>query len=171
MCLFGEHLFLQTSPLVSCTACAGAGFAGDRSDVLLDLYSGTGTIALCLASRCKKVYGVESNQHAVDDAMENARYNCKTNAIFLQADLSKDEDMAHVAQHVPRPDIVVAGTSRFCAQSASAVFGVVGRDEAFKLLSVPWTCRGRGLPVATCFCCIISLVVLQQSDNSVLRPT
>ena len=113
VCLFGEDLLQQTSPLVSCMACAGAGFAGDCSDVLLDLYSGTGTIALCLASRCRKVYGVESNQHAVDDAMENARYNCKTNAIFLQADLSKDKDMAHVAQHVPRPDIVVAGTSRF----------------------------------------------------------
>lgn len=54
----------------------------------------------------------------------------------------------------------------FCAQSASAVFGVVGRDEAFTLLSVPWTCRGRGLTVATCFCCMIYLVVLQQSDNS-----
>lgn len=116
-CLIGKDLFLRTSPLVSCTACAGAGFAGDCSDVLLDLYSGTGTIALCLASRCRKVYGVESNQHAVDDAMENARYNCKTNAIFLQADLSKDEDMAHVAQHVPRPDIVVAGTSRFFVHS------------------------------------------------------
>ena len=92
-------------------ASAGAGFSGDREEVLLDLYSGTGTIALCLASKCGTVYGVESNQHAVDDAMENARHNCITNAHFLQADLSRDTDMAHVAKRVPRPDIVVAGAS------------------------------------------------------------
>ena len=79
--------------------------------MLLDLYSGTGTIALCLARKCSKVFGVESNQHAVDDAMENARHNRVTNATFLQADLSKPSDVAHVAERVPQPDVVVAGDS------------------------------------------------------------
>lgn len=86
-----------------------AGFSGNCSEVLLDLYSGTGTIALFLASQCKEVYGVESNQHAVDDAMGNARSNSIRNACFLQADLSEYRDIAHVAERVPRPDIVIAG--------------------------------------------------------------
>ena len=84
-----------------------AGLTG--SEVLLDLYSGTGAIALCLAGRCKAVWGAESNQGAVEDAMANARRNGITNARFLQADLSSAADMARVADRVPRPDVVVAG--------------------------------------------------------------
>ena len=99
-----------------------AGFSGNRSEVLLDLYSGTGTIALCLASQCKEVYGVESNGHAVDDAIENARSNSIRNACFLEADLSEHHDMAHVAERVPRPDIVIAGAFTSVAAPLQAIW-------------------------------------------------
>ncbi|BDA43157.1 Uncharacterized RNA methyltransferase TTE1812 [Coccomyxa sp. Obi] len=101
----------QTEKLYNIVADA-AGFSGDRSEVLLDLYSGTGTIALCLASQCKEVYGVESYWRAVNDAKENARSNGIHNACFVKADLSENYGMANVAKRVPRPDIVIADPAR-----------------------------------------------------------
>ena len=47
------------------------------SEVVYDLYSGTGTIALFLAAYAQKVVGIES----VLEAVEDARLNCKLNGI------------------------------------------------------------------------------------------
>ncbi len=59
-------------------------------DVVIDAYSGTGTIAL-IASRsgAGKVIGVEANEDAVLDAKENARINGIDNAEFVVADASR----------------------------------------------------------------------------------
>lgn len=100
-----------------------AGLTG--SEVLLDLYSGTGTIALCLAGRCKAVWGAESSQGSVEDAMANARRNGITNARFLQADLSSAADMAHVAERVPRPDVVVAGAGSSLISPSEAIWSLI----------------------------------------------
>ena len=51
-------------------------------DVLLDLYSGTGTISLVAASRCKEVAGIEYALEAVKDARKNALSNRINNASF-----------------------------------------------------------------------------------------
>ncbi|HZK44596.1 MAG TPA: 23S rRNA (uracil(1939)-C(5))-methyltransferase RlmD [Syntrophomonadaceae bacterium] len=52
-------------------------------DILLDAYSGVGSIALALASKVKKVVGVESFKDAVKDAKLNANQNKITNAEFI----------------------------------------------------------------------------------------
>ena len=52
------------------------------STVLFDVCCGTGTIGLCLASRCHKVIGVDCVSEAVDNANENAKVNNVTNAKF-----------------------------------------------------------------------------------------
>lgn len=57
---------------------------GDES--ILDLYCGTGTIGLSMASRAREVIGVESVPQAVENARENARRNGIPNASFLCAD-------------------------------------------------------------------------------------
>ena len=44
-------------------------------EVLYDLYTGTGTIALFLAKQAKKVVGIESVPDAIVDAKENAKMN------------------------------------------------------------------------------------------------
>ena len=60
------------------------------SDIVVDAYSGTGTIALiAAASGAGRVIGVESNAQAVKDAEENARINGIDNATFITADASK----------------------------------------------------------------------------------
>lgn len=58
------------------------------SDILCDLYCGTGSIGLSLASGCSEVHGVEISAAAVADAERNAGRNGIQNATFLQVGLS-----------------------------------------------------------------------------------
>ena len=106
---------------------------------MLDLYSGTGTIALSLAARSKAVIGVESNKQAVHDARFNAEHNGIDNARFLAADLSSEQGMAAVQREVPRPDVIIAGEdprtpssyhpARSCASSTLTYFSVERSQE------------------------------------------
>ena len=57
-----------------------AGLTG--SETVWDLYCGIGTISLFMATRAKKVYGVEVVLQAIEDAWENARINEITNVEF-----------------------------------------------------------------------------------------
>ena len=43
------------------------------SDVVYDLYTGTGSIALFMAKSVQKVVGIEILPQAIDDARENAK--------------------------------------------------------------------------------------------------
>jgi len=56
---------------------------GNNETVLLDLCCGTGTIGLTLASRMKKVIGVEMVHTAIEDAKINAALNGITNVEFF----------------------------------------------------------------------------------------
>lgn len=55
-------------------------------DVVIDAYSGIGTIALSLADHVKQVYAVESNRDAVKDAIFNAKLNNVSNVHFYADD-------------------------------------------------------------------------------------
>jgi len=55
-------------------------------ETVLDLYSGIGTISLFLAQKAKKVYGVEINPQAIEDAKANAESNHVSNVEFLVGD-------------------------------------------------------------------------------------
>lgn len=75
----GAHLLYEK-------AAEYAGLTGD--EVLLDLYCGTGTIGLSMASKAKKVVGVEIIPQAVENAKENAKLNKIENAEFFCDDAS-----------------------------------------------------------------------------------
>ena len=83
-----------------------AGLSRDGAPHLLDLYCGTGTIALSLASRCKSVTGVESVTSAVADARVNAGENGIKHARFLKRDLAQSSALGKLGVE---PDVVVAG--------------------------------------------------------------
>ena len=51
---------------------------------LLDICCGTGTIGLCLASKVKKVIGIELNVDAICDAKHNAELNGISNVQYIQ---------------------------------------------------------------------------------------
>ena len=80
-------------------------------DVVYDLYTGTGTIALFLAAMCKKIVGIEYVEEAVADARVNARRNGFDNATFYAGDMAKVLD-ADFIMHNGRPDVIITDPPR-----------------------------------------------------------
>lgn len=56
------------------------------NEIVVDAYSGIGTISLFLAKNAKKVYSVEVVKEAGEDAKENARINDINNVEFIQGE-------------------------------------------------------------------------------------
>ena len=56
-------------------------------DTVYDLYTGTGTIALFVASVAKKVVGIEYVEEAIEDARKNASNNQVENTAFYAGDM------------------------------------------------------------------------------------
>ena len=80
------------------------------SERVFDLYSGIGTIALCLALRARKVLGIESVEPAVADAIENARRNEVENISFFAGDVRTA--LRPLLEEAGRPDVVVVDPPR-----------------------------------------------------------
>ena len=57
------------------------------NETILDLYSGTGTIAIYLSRHAKKVIGIELVEDAVINARKNAEYNNVQNCEFVKGDM------------------------------------------------------------------------------------
>ncbi|KAG8481866.1 hypothetical protein CXB51_027130 [Gossypium anomalum] len=87
-----------------------AGLRGDASEIVLDLFCGTGTIGLTLAKKAKHVYGYEVVAQAVADAHRNAKLNGISNTTFVQGDLNKIDE--NFGKHFPKPDIVISDPNR-----------------------------------------------------------
>jgi len=82
-------------------------------DVVYDLYSGTGTIAIYLADAVERVIGIEVVESAIANAERNAELNKISNCYFLQGDL-KDRlttDRTWLDEH-PKPSIVILDPPR-----------------------------------------------------------
>jgi 23S rRNA (uracil1939-C5)-methyltransferase len=65
------------------------------NDVVLDLYSGTGTITIYLSDAVRLVYGIESVDDAVHDAQVNARLNGSDNVRFIRGDVLEKLRLRH----------------------------------------------------------------------------
>ena len=76
-----------------------------------DLYTGTGSIALYLAAKCKHVVGIEEIPEAIVDAKENMRLNGITNATFYAGDVKEVLSPEFVAKH-GAPDVVITDPPR-----------------------------------------------------------
>jgi 23S rRNA (uracil1939-C5)-methyltransferase len=80
-------------------------------DVVYDLYTGTGTIALFIAKQAKKVIGVEYVPEAVADAEINARVNGISNAQFFAGDMKDVLVPEFFAEH-GAPDVIITDPPR-----------------------------------------------------------
>jgi 23S rRNA (uracil1939-C5)-methyltransferase len=58
-------------------------------DTVVDLYSGTGTIAIFLSDACREAIGIEIVPGAVEDARRNCGLNGIANCRFLQGDIAE----------------------------------------------------------------------------------
>ena len=81
------------------------------SDTLYDLYTGTGTIALFLADKCRQVVGIEYVEEAIADAKANARLNGFDNTRFFAGDMAQVLTPDFIAAN-GRPDVVVTDPPR-----------------------------------------------------------
>jgi len=84
-------------------------FSGD--EVVYDLYTGLGSIALYMAAHCKEIIGIEEVQDAITDAKFNKKMNGIDNASFYCGDVKDVLTTEFIAQH-PRPDIVITDPPR-----------------------------------------------------------
>ena len=73
-------------------------------ETVLDAYCGIGTIGLIASKHAGKVIGVELNQDAVRDAVQNAKKNGITNAQFFCNDAGRF--MSHMAARGESADVV-----------------------------------------------------------------
>lgn len=84
----------------------------NRSEVVYDLYSGAGTIAIFISEKTKQVIGFETVESAITDAKINAELNKVSNVKFFTADLYKSFLSAVEENKLPKPDMVITDPPR-----------------------------------------------------------
>lgn len=80
-------------------------------DIVYDLYTGTGTIALYVAQTAKKVIGIETVEEAIADAKFNMQLNNIQNANFVVAPVENILDEEFIQLH-GKPDVVITDPPR-----------------------------------------------------------
>lgn len=80
-------------------------------EIVYDLYTGTGTIALFVARQAAKVIGVEYVPEAIEDAKENAALNQISNTSFFAGDMKDILTSEFIATH-GRPDVIITDPPR-----------------------------------------------------------
>ena len=83
----------------------------DGSQVVYDLYCGTGSIGIFLSKGAKKVIGVEVVEDAIADAKENAALNGLDHTAFFAGDVIDICDDTFFEQH-GKPDVVITDPPR-----------------------------------------------------------
>ena len=86
-----------------------AGLSG--TELVYDLYTGTGTIAQFVAKNAKKVIGVESVPDAIEAAKQNAQLNNIENVEFYVGDMKKVFNEDFINTH-GKPDVVITDPPR-----------------------------------------------------------
>ena len=81
------------------------------SEVVYDLYTGTGTIAQFVSGKAAKVIGIEYVPEAIEDAKANARRNGIGNCSFFAGDMKDILTAGFIAEH-GRPDVVILDPPR-----------------------------------------------------------
>jgi len=81
------------------------------TDLVYDLYTGLGSIALYAASQCEKIVGVENVAPAIEDAKSNAEWNNITNAEFVVGNVEDVMNESFISKY-GRPDVVITDPPR-----------------------------------------------------------
>lgn len=82
------------------------------SEIVYDLYSGAGTIAIFISDKAKRVYAFESVESAIADAKVNAELNNISNVKFFTADLYKSFLPIVDKHNIPKPDVMIIDPPR-----------------------------------------------------------
>ena len=82
------------------------------NEIVFDLYSGAGTIAIFVSGKAKQVYAFESVESAIADANVNAELNNISNVNFFTSDLYKSFLPIVEKNKIPKPDVVIIDPPR-----------------------------------------------------------
>ncbi len=86
-----------------------AGLSGNET--VYDLYCGTGTISNYVASKAKKVIGIEYVEAAIEDALENSKLNNIGNTRFFAGDILKVLTPEFIEVY-GKPDVIITDPPR-----------------------------------------------------------
>ena len=81
------------------------------SEVVYDLYTGTGTIAQFVSRKAAKVIGIEYVPEAIEDARHNAQANGISNCSFFAGDMKDVLNEGFIREH-GKPDVVILDPPR-----------------------------------------------------------
>ena len=81
------------------------------SELVYDLYTGTGTIANFVARKAQKVIGIEYVPEAIEDAKVNSAINHIDNVLFYAGDMKNILTNDFIAEH-GRPDVIITDPPR-----------------------------------------------------------
>ena len=81
------------------------------TDLVYDLYTGTGTIANFVARDVKKVIGIEYVEEAIEDARANSAANDINNTLFFAGDMKDILSKEFILEH-GRPDVLITDPAR-----------------------------------------------------------
>ena len=81
------------------------------TEIVYDLYTGTGTIALFLARHCSKVVGIDFIDEAIADAERNSEANQIKNTEFIAGDIKDLLNNQLILDH-GKPDLVITDPPR-----------------------------------------------------------
>jgi 23S rRNA (uracil1939-C5)-methyltransferase len=81
------------------------------TEIIYDLYCGTGSIGIFLSDQARKVIGIELIPEAIKDAKENALLNHVHHAAFFAGDVSDICNDAFFETH-GKPDLIVSDPPR-----------------------------------------------------------
>lgn len=109
----GPKSFYQTNPKQAYNLYKLARQYADLQghEVVYDLYTGTGTIALFVAAKAQKVIGLEYVADAIEDAKANARLNAITNTDFFAGDIKDLLTPLFIEKH-GAPHVVITDPPR-----------------------------------------------------------
>lgn len=103
------------------------------NEIVYDLYTGTGTIANFVASKAKKVVGVEYIEDAIEDAKINSHINNIHNTVFYAGDM-KDLLNDEFISLNGKPDVIITDPPR--AGMHESVCKMLLKLEAQKIVYV-----------------------------------
>lgn len=92
------------------TALEFAEFNG--TEIVYDLYSGSGTIPIFISNRVKQTYGFENISSAITDATANVLLNNVINFEPILTDLNKSFLPRTKEMNLPNPDVIIADPPR-----------------------------------------------------------
>ena len=82
-----------------------------ETDLVYDLYTGTGTIANFVARNVAKVVGIEYVEEAIEDARVNSAANDIDNTLFFAGDMKDILNQEFILEH-GRPDVLITDPPR-----------------------------------------------------------